>query len=70
MQRVSEMKQMVEVGVTSMHSLPTLLTGHFLEHSCWHFLGLHLSGLMMAILTLSSELASTIVVGRVIKFND
>lgn len=59
-QSVSEMKQMVDEGVTSMQSLPTLLTGHFLLHSCWHFLGLHLSGLMMAILILSSELESTI----------
>jgi hypothetical protein len=58
MQSVSEMKQIVEVTDTSMQSLPTLLTGHFLLHSCWHFFGLHLSGLMIAILILSSELST------------
>lgn len=45
------MKQMVEVGFTSMHNLPVLFTGHVLAHSYLHFLGLHLSGLIMAILS-------------------
>jgi len=48
------MKQMVEVGYTSIHTLPVLFTGHVFLHSYLHFLGLHLSGLMMAILSLSS----------------
>jgi len=54
MQSVSEMKQMVDVGFTSTQILPVLLRGQFLAHSCLHFLGLHLSGLMIAILSLSS----------------
>lgn len=51
---VSEMKQIVEVGNTSMHIFPVLLIGHVFLHSYLHFLGLHLSGLIMAILNLSS----------------
>jgi hypothetical protein len=54
MHSVSEMKQMVEVGFTSTQILPVLLRGHVLAHSCLHFLGLHLSGLIMAILSLLS----------------
>ena len=54
MQSYSEMKQMVEVGFTSTQILPVLLRGHVLAHSCLHFLGLHLSGLIMAILSLLS----------------
>jgi len=50
------MKQMVEVGLTSIHILPILLTGHVLAHSYLHFLGLHLSGLMIAILSLLSDI--------------
>jgi hypothetical protein len=55
MQSVSEMKQIVDAGVTSMQSFPILLGGQVLAHSWWHFLGLHLSGLMIAILILSSD---------------
>ena len=50
------MKQMVEVGFTSIHILPILLTGHVFAHSYLHFLGLHLSGLMIAILSLLSDI--------------
>lgn len=65
-QSVSEMKQIVSVGLTSIQSFPVILTGHFLLHSCWHFLGLHLSGLMIAILILSSDL-STMILGFTLK---
>jgi hypothetical protein len=57
MQSVSEMKQIFEVGNTSMQTLPVVLTGHDFLHSCLHFLGLHLSGLMIAILSFSSPLS-------------
>lgn len=50
---VSEIKQMTEVGSTSMQTLPALLTGQLFLHSCLHFLGLHLSGLIIAILSFS-----------------
>ena len=50
------MKQIVEEGLTSIHSLPVLLSGQIFEHSCLHFLGLHLSGLMIAILSLFSTI--------------
>jgi len=60
MHSVSEMKQMTDVGNTSMQTLPVLLTGQVFLHSCLHFLGLHLSGLMMAILSLSSPLPLSI----------
>jgi hypothetical protein len=56
MHNVSEMKQITEVGKTSMQILPVLLTGQVFLHSCLHFLGLHLSGLMIAILSLSSSI--------------
>jgi hypothetical protein len=53
MQSVSEIKQILLALVTSIQILPVLLTGHVLEHSCEHFLGLHLSGLIIATLSLS-----------------
>ena len=54
MHKFSEIWQIVEVLFTSIQSLPVLLTGHVLEHSYPHFLGLHLSGFMMAIRSFSS----------------
>lgn len=33
----------LDVGDTSIHSLPILTTGHDFLHSCLHFFGLHLS---------------------------
>jgi hypothetical protein len=51
MHNVSEMKQIVDVGSTSMQSFPTELTGQYFLHSCLHFFGLHLSALMIAILS-------------------
>ena len=42
MQRSSEIQEMVLVGTTSTHILPTLTTGQLFLHSCLHFLGLHL----------------------------
>jgi hypothetical protein len=59
-QRVSEMKQIVEVGLTSMHIFPVLFTGQVFLHSCLHFFGLHLSGLIIAILSLSSPMLLSI----------
>jgi len=50
------MKQIVEVGFTSMQSLPVLFTGQVFAHSYLHFLGLHLSGLMIAILSFVSAM--------------
>lgn len=52
---VSEMKQIVETGVTSIQIFPVLLMGQVFLHSYLHFFGLHLSGLMIAILNLSSD---------------
>lgn len=37
----SEMNAFLSVGLTSMHSLPILTTGHDRLHSCLHFFGLH-----------------------------
>ena len=54
--KCSEMKQMVEVGFTSMHIFPILLLGQVFAHSYLHFFGLHLSGLMIAILSLLSAI--------------
>ncbi|ODV80344.1 uncharacterized protein CANTADRAFT_40353, partial [Suhomyces tanzawaensis NRRL Y-17324] len=48
--KVSEIKAIFEVGVTSIHNFPVLTTGQLLRHSCLHFLGLHLSVEIMAIL--------------------
>jgi len=53
-QRISEMSTMVEVGNTSMQIFSVLLTGHPFLHYCLQRLGLHFSGLTMAILCLSS----------------
>jgi hypothetical protein len=56
MHKISEMKQITDVGVTSIHNLSCLFNGQNLLHSCLHFLGLHLSGLMIAILSLLSSI--------------
>lgn len=53
----SEIKQIFDVGPTSIHNFPVLLTGHIFAHSYLHFLGLHLSGLMIAILNLSVSIS-------------
>lgn len=53
MQIISEMKQILSSFDTSQHYLPVLLTGQVLEHSKEHFLGLHFSGLIIAILNFS-----------------
>lgn len=47
--RRSDMKAILDSGVTSMQSLPVLTTGHDFLHSCRHFFGLHLSLLTIAI---------------------
>jgi len=52
MQRASAIKQILEALVTSIQILPVLFTGQVFAHSCEHFFGLHLSGLMIAILFL------------------
>ena len=54
MHKISEMKHIVEVFVTSMHNLSALFTGHVFLHSRPHFLGLHLSGFIIAIRNFSS----------------
>ena len=54
----SDMKEIVEVAVTSMHTLPYLLIGQVFLHSSLHFFGLHLSGFTISILNFSD--ASTI----------
>lgn len=59
------MKQIVEVGFTSMHILPVLLSGQIFAHSYRHFLGLHLSGLMIAILSLLSDISCSLFSSRV-----
>ena len=53
-QRISEIEEIVEVGMTSIQSASVLLTGHPFLHYCLHLLGLHFSGLTIAILCLSS----------------
>ena len=53
--KFSEIKQIVEVGFTSMQTLPVLFKGHTFTHSRWHFFGLHLSGLIIAIRIFSSD---------------
>ncbi|RKP33749.1 hypothetical protein BJ085DRAFT_16413 [Dimargaris cristalligena] len=45
----SEMKEILLVGRTSIHSLPIRFTGQPRLHSCRHFLGLQRSALTMAI---------------------
>ncbi|KAI8870543.1 hypothetical protein GQ42DRAFT_122152 [Ramicandelaber brevisporus] len=49
MHSTSEMKAILDVGVTSMHSLPMRTTGQLFRHSWWQSFGLHLSSLTMAI---------------------
>ncbi|KAI9222483.1 hypothetical protein BC828DRAFT_345985 [Blastocladiella britannica] len=49
MHSTSEMKAILEVEPTSIHSLPMRTTGHDFLHSCRHFFGLHLSSDTMAI---------------------
>ena len=53
-QSTSEMEEIVDVGMTSIQSASVLLTGHPFLHYCLHLLGLHFSGLTIAILCLSS----------------
>ena len=43
------MKANLLLGPTSIHSLPSLTTGHDFLHSCRHFFGLHLEVLTIAI---------------------
>ncbi|KAE8168777.1 hypothetical protein B0I72DRAFT_88194, partial [Yarrowia lipolytica] len=63
---VSEMKAILESGVTSIHSLPVRTTGHDFLHSCRHFLGLHLSTLTIAIrVFLSPSLTSFLFLGGI-----
>jgi len=45
----SDNEAILDVGVTSMQSLPMRTTGQVFLHSCRHRLGLHLSSLTMAI---------------------
>ena len=52
-QRTSEIEEIVEVGITSIQSASVLFTGQPFLHSCLHLLGLHFSGLTIAILCLS-----------------
>lgn len=47
----------LSVGVTSIHSLPILTTGHDFLHSCRHLLGLHLSAFTIATLVNLSAMA-------------
>ncbi|EGV60290.1 hypothetical protein CANTEDRAFT_110083 [Yamadazyma tenuis ATCC 10573] len=47
--KFSEMKAILEVGVTSIHNFPVFTTGHPFRHSCLHFFGLHLSEEIIAI---------------------
>jgi hypothetical protein len=65
----SEIKHITDVGSTSIHILPVLLTGQVFLHSYLHFLGLHLSGFMIAILSLSSPPFSTIFNNKVLILN-
>lgn len=53
-QRISETDDIGEVGMTSIQSASVLFTGHPFLHYCLHLLGLHFSGLTIAILCLSS----------------
>jgi len=50
---ISEMKEILEAFVTSIQILPVLLTGHVFAQFKSHFFGLHLSGLTIAIRSLS-----------------
>lgn len=50
MHKLSEIKAILESGETSIQSFPLRTTGHDFLHSCLHFLGLHLSEEIMAIL--------------------
>ena len=52
--KISEIKQIVEAFVTSIHNLSALFTGQVFLHSSPHFFGLHLSGFIIAIRNLSS----------------
>lgn len=57
MHNSSDMNANFEFGDTSIHSLPRRTTGHDLLHSCLHFLGLHLSSLIRAILVSLSDMS-------------
>ncbi len=52
--KTSEIFAIADLLETWMQSLSYLLIGHFFLHSNWHFFGLHLSLLTMAILSLLS----------------
>ncbi|EGW34941.1 uncharacterized protein SPAPADRAFT_131559, partial [Spathaspora passalidarum NRRL Y-27907] len=49
--KVSEMKAILDAGVTSIHNFPVLTTGQLFLHSCLHFFGLHSSVETIAILS-------------------
>jgi len=58
--KFSDMKAIFDSLVTSIQSRPLLTTGQDFLHSCRHFLGLHLSVLMIAIrVSLSDILANS-----------
>jgi hypothetical protein len=47
--KYSDSVAILDVLVTSIHNLPIFTTGHDFLHSIAHLLGLHLSGLIIAI---------------------
>ena len=53
-QRISEISTLIEVGSTWIQSFPDLLIGQAFLHSSLQFFGLHLSLLIIAILSLLS----------------
>ena len=53
MHKVSDMKHILLAFVTSIHIFSILFGGHTFAHSYEHFLGLHLSGLIIAIRSFS-----------------
>lgn len=58
---IYDISAIVEVGITSIHSLSVLLTGQVFLHSCLHFFGLHFYLLIIAILCLVSYIPSATV---------
>lgn len=58
--RISEISEMVEVGITSMHIFSVLFTGQAFLHSCLHFLGLHFYLLTIAILCFESSMKANV----------
>ncbi|RKP17645.1 hypothetical protein ROZALSC1DRAFT_16144 [Rozella allomycis CSF55] len=55
--RVSDIKDIFDLGVTSIHCLPLLPHKTYLLHSCRHFWGLHLSSLTIAIRVSLSDIS-------------